>query len=268
MQHATDYNGTSIGRRSLGGFQFTEIVYSAGSSFPMHSHRLGCFCLVTSGQYRERFRSRAFDCRRSDVVFRPAEENHTDHFGREITRCFVMEFDASWLEGLQSPLARNIGPTLLRNEAITWTAMRVAREFQLNDQFSGLASEGLMLEIVAAASRNVVTRSDRRPTWLKHAVEILHEEFSEKLTLSELAETVGVHPVYLASAFRRHYRSSVGAYVRRLRIEFACQKLVQGDMSLVEIALAAGFAHQAHFSRVFKQVTGLTPAAYRSNFSH
>jgi AraC family transcriptional regulator len=83
------------------------------------------------------------------------------------------------------------------------------------------------------------------------------------LSLTSLAEAIGIHPVYLASEFRRHYRRSIGAYVRRLRVDYACRQLTTTEAPLAEIALAAGFADQSHFSRTFKSHVGMTPLAYR-----
>jgi AraC-like DNA-binding protein len=70
---------------------------------------------------------------------------------------------------------------------------------------------------------------------------------------------VGVHPVYLASAFRRHYRCSIGEYKRRLRVEFICGEIARSDAPLSQVALAAGYSDQAHFSRSFKRFAGMTP---------
>jgi AraC family transcriptional regulator len=52
-------------------------------------------------------------------------------------------------------------------------------------------------------------------------------------------------------------------YVRKLRVEQARRDLLATDQPLSTIALATGFTDQAHFSRVFKQLTGLTPGAFR-----
>jgi AraC-like DNA-binding protein len=54
------------------------------------------------------------------------------------------------------------------------------------------------------------------------------------LSLSFIAQSVGVHPVHLAHSFRRYYRCSVGEYVRRLRIGFACRQLSKTDTPLVQ----------------------------------
>ena len=70
--------------------------------------------------------------------------------------------------------------------------------------------------------------------------------------------------MHLARAFRKHFGCTPGEYVRHLRIEFASRELSKSDTPLVEIALAAGFAHQSHFSRIFKRQTGMTPSAFRA----
>jgi AraC family transcriptional regulator len=81
--------------------------------------------------------------------------------------------------------------------------------------------------------------------------------------IAETATLLDVHPTHLARTFKSLVGCSMGEYVRRLRIEEAARRLASGAGPLVEIALDAGFADQAHFSRVFKQVTGHSPGAYR-----
>ena len=100
---------------------------------------------------------------------------------------------------------------------------------------------------------------------MQKARDFVHDRFQESISLADVADFAEVHPVSLARAFRRTYHCTVGDYVRKLRIEFACQKLTGSDASLVEIALSAGFSEQSHFSRTFKRLIGLTPSEYRSS---
>jgi AraC family transcriptional regulator len=69
--------------------------------------------------------------------------------------------------------------------------------------------------------------------------------------------------VRLARTFRRQRGESVGDCVRRLRVESARRLLEDGRQPLSEVALAAGFADQSHFTRVFRRLTGMTPGEYR-----
>ena len=94
---------------------------------------------------------------------------------------------------------------------------------------------------------------------------MVHAGSSESLSLSQVARAVNVHPVYLAREFRRHYRCTVGEYVRRTRVEAACREMLKPDSSLAEIALICGFHDQSHFSRTFKRVMSVTPAVYRAS---
>jgi AraC family transcriptional regulator len=106
----------------------------------------------------------------------------------------------------------------------------------------------------------------QRPPWLLHALEFVHARSAETVSLSALARCAGVHPVYLARAFRAHVGLSLGAYVRKLRVDHAADRLVSTDRSIAEIALEAGFSDQSHLTRVFRSTLGLTPAQYRDRF--
>ena len=74
---------------------------------------------------------------------------------------------------------------------------------------------------------------------------------------------MGVHPVTLARGFRKAYGCSVGAYLRWLRVARAARRLAETEAPLAEVALAAGFADQSHFSNVFRRETGLSPSQFR-----
>ena len=54
-----------------------------------------------------------------------------------------------------------------------------------------------------------------------------------------------------------------GCVVRHVRVEFARRELAVSEAPLGDIAAAAGFCDQSHFSRLFKRYIGLTPAEYR-----
>src|SRR5438309_377932 len=84
---------------------------------------------------------------------------------------------------------------------------------------------------------------------------------------STVSEAVGVHAVHLAREFRKHYGCTAGDYVRQLRIEYAFREIGRSGSSLAEIASAAGFSDQSHFSKVFRRFTGMTPANYRAALS-
>jgi AraC family transcriptional regulator len=143
---------------------------------------------------------------------------------------------------------------------------RIYEEFRCTDAVSALTVEGLTLELLAEGARQGPRRAERTPPrWLQQVRDLLHAEFRERMTLDGIAGSVGVHPAHLARVFRELHGCTVGDYVRRLRIEYACHCLRTSDTALATIALAAGFADQSHFSRVFKRQTGVSPAVFRES---
>ncbi len=242
-----------------------ETVYAPTVELPMHSHESTYFCFVLEGSFTEIYGRRSRSCRRSTLVFHPSGETHSDYFHTG-ARCFNIQINAEWLErvGQHSSLINT--PADFYDERLSSLAAQVYREFREDDDFSTLAIEGLMLEMLAEASRCSVRQSEPRPPrWLRQVRDILDERFGESLTLVALSETVGVHPVHLAREFRRFYHSTAGEYVRRRRIEAACRAISTTDAPLAEIALATGFFDQSHFGKIFKQVMRLSPSAYRKS---
>ena len=98
---------------------------------------------------------------------------------------------------------------------------------------------------------------------LRRVVDLVHADFLRRFTIAELAAVASVHPAHLAREFRRHHHLSIAAYLRRLRLDWATEQLVGSDRSTADIAAAAGFADQSHFTRAFRRHTGLPPLGFR-----
>lgn len=86
----------------------------------------------------------------------------------------------------------------------------------------------------------------------------------EQLSLTILAEHVGVVPPYISRLFKEKYRISVPDYIAQTRIKNAKIMLSATNRSVREIAASAGFVNSNTFIRTFKQLEGITPGAYRS----
>lgn len=79
----------------------------------------------------------------------------------------------------------------------------------------------------------------------------------------ELEPVTGLTRFELARQFRIMFGTSPHRYLLMRRLELARQRVDQGR-PLAEVALDAGFADQAHFTRVLRSALGLTPARYRA----
>lgn len=249
----------------MAGFTLTETAYAPSLQLPKHCHQSAYFCLVLKGRFTEFYERQTRFCRPLTLIFHPSGEKHSDHF-HTTARCFNLLLGIRWGERVpQHSIIANDSAEF--RGVLPLLAMKIYREFRQTDKVSSLIIEGLMLEILGEASRQSIKPAEGDPPrWLVRTREVLRDSFSENLSLTEIARNVGVHRTHLSREFRRHYRCTVGEYVRRLRIESACRELSASDAPLAEVAQAAGFFDQSHFGRTFKQFTGMPPALYRKTF--
>jgi AraC-like DNA-binding protein len=254
------FYGKLLRCHTVGGLTLTETLYPPGACLPRHCHEHAYFCLVCRGTYREEYGGQVRSCGPLMLAFHPPEEMHAEHFDGEEVRSFNVEITPQWLRNAAG--AAQVQPFDFRGGPLVGLALRLREEFERPDASSALIIEGLTLELLGLCARE--SRSGAAgPVWLRRVRDLLTDCCCAPFTLAGLAAEAGVHPRYLAEAFRRHYGCTVGTYVRRQRVARACRQLTDSGLPLVEVALAVGFADQSHFTRVFKRQTGLTPAAYR-----
>jgi AraC family transcriptional regulator len=102
------------------------------------------------------------------------------------------------------------------------------------------------------------------PKWrLTRVLGYIETNIAEPITLANLAATVGLSRMYFAKQFRATTGIRPHDFVLRKRIERAQQLLAATSDALVDIALSVGFQTQAHFTTVFKKITGTTPYQWR-----
>ena len=101
--------------------------------------------------------------------------------------------------------------------------------------------------------------------WQKRlAGDLLDASVSDDISLSRLATECGLSIRHFSRAFRQSFGVPPHRYLLKRRVERARELLERGSMSLLDIALACGFADQSHFTRVFRASCGITPRAWRA----
>ncbi|MEU7188244.1 AraC family transcriptional regulator [Streptomyces sp. NPDC045369] len=107
------------------------------------------------------------------------------------------------------------------------------------------------------------TPADRARRQAAHrAREVLDEAFWEPMTAERLAAAAGCSRFALYRAFRAEFGLAPSDYQRQLRLRHA-RALLRSGAAPADAASATGFADQAHFSRWFQRVYGITPGAFR-----
>lgn len=113
--------------------------------------------------------------------------------------------------------------------------------------------------------RHMLAGRDRRAdARLQAVLAHIDANLEAPLRIEVLARIAGVTVFHFSRLFTRKVGISAMAYIRARRVERAKVLIRQDKAPLAEIAYACGFAHQSHFTAVFRTITGQTPGAFRS----
>lgn len=250
--------------RVVGDFILTETRYGADASLPRHAHEYACLVFVLHGSFQERLGSQERMGEPGMAIVRPAGEPHSDRYMGTGGRCLNVELSPQWTVRVREQLPVLDRSAVFRGGMFSMYGRRLREELAHPDAVSPLAIETLTMSMLIESARAEQRSTPRGPSWLRRVKERIHDDPSARITLEELASDAGVHPVHLATTFRRFYGITVASYLRQARVEYACRELIASKAPLADIALAAGFADQSHFGRVFKRATRMTPAEYRA----
>ena len=113
---------------------------------------------------------------------------------------------------------------------------------------------------------SVPTRIGVRHPKLSQVIQMMESNIEEPISPSVLARDVGMSTRQLERLFRRYLNRSPKRYYMELRLQKARNLLMQTDMSVINVALACGFASPSHFSKCYRAHYDTTP--YRERGSH
>ena len=249
--------------RSTQHFGLSERRYGSNMESLVHAHVKNYIIITLDGQYLSTFDSGTEEFHPWTVTFHQAGVSHNSRYAARGARVLYVELQPERLKNCCEIPASHLRHFSLQGGLVEWTARQLYQEFVEADRFSLVAIDGLVLQLLAHLMRHRSARPQRLPVWLGRANEMIRSRFCEPLAVAEIAKSVHVHPGHLAREYMRHYSCTIGEHIRRLRIEYACERLSATDRPLAEIALGAGFSDQSHFTVSFKQQIGVTPSDYR-----
>jgi AraC-like DNA-binding protein len=252
------------------GIEFFEARFQ-GHAYQKHRHDAYAICLVTTGVLAFDYRGNSEISTPGQVVVLHPDEVHDGYAGTEKGfgyRQLYVE-PALIFEAVQTmcphpcslPFVRT--PVIMNRQlsAAIISAFQGTREPLAIDSLIVQLAEGLMEADPSCSLTSLPRFLDVAA--LKRARQYLDTQKTRVVHSSELEAVTGLTRYELARQFRAMCGTSPYRYLLMRRLDFA-RELLAGGRSLVEVAIEAGFADQAHFSRMFKAAFGITPARYRA----
>ncbi len=165
--------------------------------------------------------------------------------------------------------------TLGLNESSNGTEFRAAVLANIwpPTRLTGDAAPGTDLAIAVARASifpaghrqaNGPARGGLAPWQVRRVVSHIESRLASTIRVADLAAMVGLSTSHFARVFKVSTGQSVHLYIIERRMHRARELMLTTEESLCQIALACGLCDQAHFSRLFRNVVGMTPKAWRT----
>lgn len=166
------------------------------------------------------------------------------------------------LRAMSRKAAERGGASLVEIHEITQRAvqrMYAARGWREQSHYS----DQMIIELTEAVRKNRQNLNGYSQP-IRRVIEHIHLNYSQKLTLDELARIVHLSPSYLSRSFKEETHVTVSQYIEHLRCEKAAEMLRIGDTAVQEICSYVGYLDNNYFTKVFKKQFNMTPTDYRA----
>ena len=184
---------------------------------------------------------------------------------------FVVGQVSSRLSELIRPLSSGHAELAPKCPAAEMTSAEIFEAARSEEPYYELKLAGLICELVRIFYTEGAVRlhgeKDKRTSHRRAVITVLLERiesnYTEKITLSELAELAGMNEKYLCRFFKEFTGYTPTDYINRLRIEHACYEMKFNHRNVTEAAYECGFNEISYFSKCFKKYKGVSPGKYK-----
>ena len=246
--------------RAEGVFAGAKTFRKQAAAATLHYHENSHVNFVLQGGVLDKRRSWETERVPGELMFFHAGEPHETIIESFPTKSIDLIIEHEFLQDNLATEAA-IYSAVERNPQAKFIMLKIYKELISEDGFSDSSIKMLLLNLIHANSK--IESANPSPGWIKKVAELTRDKWNESLTLKDLSEAAGVHPITVSKHFPRYFSCTFGEYMRRLKIEKSLYFLKVSSFSLTEIAAECGFSDQSHFIRTFKQLTGFLPNNYK-----
>lgn len=260
-----------------------------GQNFPRHWHEHLQVYYFISGTAKLECGKNNFEVQANDLVIVNPNELHYLESTSDNLVFYTIRFEPSFLfsnhvDLLQTkyltPITLNrieFNNLIQNNAELTELVKKVLMEYFNKKIGYELAIKGYIYYLVVTLLRNhvqhILTQSeldDKEATLIRFqpAFELIEKKYNEKITLSKLANTVGLSVHHFCRSFKQLTGKTTTDYINNIRLDKSIYYLKQTDYNITEIALMCGFENGNYFSRIFKKYHSTSPSQYRNLYKN
>ena len=238
-----------------------------------HSHTQWSIGAITGGRSTYCYRSDRYRVVAGDLVLmNPEWVHHCNPIEDEPWAYFMMYVDTDWLtdlryrSGLLPSRQWHDIETPMVSDALWYQRYCQMADCLLDNRRDLLEKQTEVVSFLSDLMHELASQPTdthpQAPDTLRALAAYLDEHVAEDISLEDLCDRSGYSAGHLVRAFKQHFGLTPHAYLVNRRIQLGRQALKEGT-PIIDAALDAGFADQAHFQRTFKRLMAATPKQYR-----
>ena len=140
-----------------------------------------------------------------------------------------------------------------------------------SERSSDVLSQSILYRLIAELISCSETSSEQskpapsRDAYINQAIGFIESNYSQKITIQDIAAFVGLDRTYLSSLFKAKYGSSLQSFLVEYRMNRATELLANPELSISDISRSVGYTDPFIFSKMFKKIIGQSPKYFRGN---
>ena len=234
----------------------TDTVYTE-PNVDWHYHENAYFTYLLEGKLFEQSKKDTHHLTPGSLLFHNWQDAHCNTKPPENTRGFHVEISDDWFASFDLKPSVAEGSLELKSPLVRNLMSRIFIESKIDDPYVKMSIDALLLDVFGSI-KNTGERTLKRPIWVNRLQSLLLEEDID-YSLKNLSELLDVHPIHLSREFSRYFGTSLGNYIRLLKLNKAFHLLMSRQFSMTEICYRCGFYDQSHFISNFRRVYHTTP---------
>ncbi|WP_026777789.1 AraC family transcriptional regulator [Polaribacter sp. Hel_I_88] len=257
-----EFYGNHYQKSAFKNLIITDTKYTH-SKVDWHTHENPYFTYLLQGKLFEANKKESYYLKPGSLLFHNWQDAHYNIKPPEFTRGFHIELNNNWFSTFDIQLTDFEGSMNLKSPILKNLMNQIFMETKLNDQYSNVSIESSLIQLfnsLTTPKRN----NSKKPFWVNQLKELLIEEQVD-YSLHSLSSQLEIHPVHLSREFNRYFGTSLGNYIRLIKLNKAICLLASKKYSLTEVCYQCGFYDQSHFITNFKRIYKTTPSKFLKN---
>lgn len=251
-----EYYGNHYQKSTFDNFTLTDTEY-IHKKVDWHYHKNPYFTFLLQGKLFESNKKESYYLEPGSLLFHNWEDAHYNIKPQDFTRGFHIELNENWFSNVGINIRDFEGSVNIQDPLIKSSVNSIFLESKINDTFSKLSIENSLVAIFDLM-KTPNQKEAKKPLWVNQLQELILEQDID-YSLKNLSDILQIHPNHLSREFSKYFGTSLGNYIRLIKVNQAFNLITSSQLSMTAICYKCGFYDQSHFISNFKKIYHTTP---------